>query len=191
MKLTALAALLVPFVLFSCQSSDVRHHHHDHATSSSTYSTVHGAKASAELVPIGGSGVTGRVEFVRIGTGVHVSGRVEGLSPGLHGFHVHEHGDLSDRDEGTSAGGHYAPNGHRHGHPTDGERHVGDLGNILADAYGVADIDFIDSVIELAGDHSIVGRSLVIHAKPDTFGGEAGEAGARVAFGRIVAADAK
>jgi len=67
------------------------------------------------------------------GKGVHIEGRVQGLTPGKHGFHVHVNGNCSSPDA-MSAGGHYAPTGGRHGGPTDKEHHMGDLGNIVADA---------------------------------------------------------
>jgi Cu-Zn family superoxide dismutase len=50
------------------------------------------------------------------------------------------------------------------------ERHVGDLGNIVAGDDGVARIDFVDRHIALSGQNSIVGRSLVVHADPDDLG---------------------
>merc|ERR1719402_2119492 len=46
------------------------------------------------------------------------SGRVAPLSPGLHGFHVHENGDLSDHC--NSAGGHYDPLGTANGDTREG-----------------------------------------------------------------------
>ena len=42
-------------------------------------------------------------------------GELSRLSPGLHGFHIHETGDLSDECRG--AGGHYNPGGTNHGAP--------------------------------------------------------------------------
>ena len=60
-----------------------------------------------------------------------IDGMVDGLSPGLHGLHIHELGDLSAGC--ASTGGHYNPTGAMHGGPADAVRHVGDLGNILAD----------------------------------------------------------
>ncbi|TWU05821.1 superoxide dismutase family protein [Stieleria varia] len=143
------------------------------------------AKAKCELVSVGESGVEGQVEFSQQGEMVTVTGKVTGLSPGKHGFHVHEKGDLSDKETGKSTGGHYNPTDQPHGKMTDEKRHVGDLGNIEADADGVAMIDIKDSVISLTGDHSIIGRSIVIHADADQFTQPTGDAGARVAFGAI------
>ncbi len=138
------------------------------------------------LVPVGDSGVSGVVHFHRAGRGqVKVTGEVSGLAPGKHGFHVHEFGDISNPGDGKCAGGHFNPEKTMHGAPDADERHVGDLGNIEANADGVATIDMTDSVIRLIGPHGIVGRSIVIHADPDDFGQPTGNAGARVAFGVI------
>ena len=104
---------------------------------------------------------------------------------------MHEFGDLSDTQTGKSAGGHFAPDGNPHGRPTDVKRHVGDLGNIVADANGVAEIHMVDSVISLGGPHSILGRAVVVHAKEDTFAQPTGDAGSRVAFGTIGVANTK
>jgi Cu-Zn family superoxide dismutase len=62
---------------------------------------------------------------------------------------------------------------------------VGDLGNIVADADGNATIDITDSRAVLSGPHSIIGRSIVVHAKADQFTQPSGDAGPRVAFGVI------
>lgn len=49
-------------------------------------------------------------------------------------------------------------------------RHVGDLGNVIAEADGVAHIDMTDKLATLHGQNSIVGRSLVVHAGEDDLG---------------------
>ena len=49
-------------------------------------------------------------------------------------------------------------------------RHVGDLGNVQTDANGVATVNIKDKVISLHGEHSILGRCLVVHEKPDDLG---------------------
>jgi Cu-Zn family superoxide dismutase len=72
---------------------------------------------------------------------------VEGLRKnGLHGFHVHECGDLSDQCESMCA--HFNPYGKNHGCPGASERHVGDLGNLIAGFYvlKIESPNFIDAV---------------------------------------------
>jgi len=117
-----------------------------------------------------------------------IRGLIKGLTPGLHGFHVHEFGDLSKGCE--SAGGHYNPDGVEHGNIVEG--HVGDLGNIEADEDGVARFKVVARRIDLSGDRSIVGRAIVIHADEDDLGKggdeeslKTGNAGERVACGVI------
>jgi Cu-Zn family superoxide dismutase len=66
-------------------------------------------------------------------------------------------------------------------------RHVGDLGNLVAGADGVARFSLRDSVISLdtSSVNSIVGRALIVHAQPDDFSQPTGNAGGRVAYGVI------
>ncbi|KAI0982276.1 hypothetical protein GJ496_009172 [Pomphorhynchus laevis] len=123
-------------------------------------------------------------------TPTKLTGEVKGLTPGKHGFHVHEFGDLSDGC--TSAGAHYNPFQTKHGGPCSEERHVGDLGNLLADNNGVAKVDITDNIITLHGELSVIGRSLVVHAKEDDLGlgnspesPTTGNSGARVCCGVI------
>lgn len=143
------------------------------------------ADAIAILLPTQGSNVTGVVKFTKVDGGVRVEAHVEGLTPGVHGFHVHEYGDLSAPD-GTSAGGHFNPQGHDHGAPDGDKRHVGDLGNLEADEDGHAHYDRVDSELALSGAHSIIGRGIVVHEKADDLKSQpTGDAGGRVAVGVI------
>lgn len=89
-----------------------------------------------------------------------VTGTVTGLKPGNHGFHIHQFGDYSAGC--VSAGSHFNPSGREHGGPADSERHAGDLGNIVADESGTANIDMTDAQIPLDGPNSIIGRSVVV-----------------------------
>lgn len=142
-------------------------------------------KAVAVLHPTEGSTVSGVVTFVCLSDGIHVTADVAGLTPGKHGFHIHEYGDCSAQD-GTSAGGHFNPFGKPHGAPTDTERHVGDLGNITADAQGKAHFEWTDKVLCMSGPHSIIGRAVIVHAGEDDLKTQpTGDAGARVACGVI------
>ena len=147
--------------------------------------------AVANLEQVGASGVTGTLNFVQDGDTVTITGEVSGLTPGLHGFHVHESGDLSDKEAGMSVGGHFNPTNHPHGHAHDSERHAGDLGNIEANAEGIATINITDKVIRLAGEHPIVGKAMVVHADEDKFTQPTGDAGGRVAFGVVELKDAE
>ncbi|PBK79974.1 copper/zinc binding superoxide dismutase [Armillaria gallica] len=129
--------------------------------------------SEAVVVLSGPSSVNGTVIFQQSSYDgpVHVTGRIQGLDPSaLRGFHVHASGNLTNGC--TSAGAHYNPYNTTHGAPTDPKtaRHVGDLGNIQSDAYGVAVLDITDTIISLNGPLSIVGRSVVVHTGTDDLG---------------------
>ena len=142
-------------------------------------------KAICVLHPTEGNDVSGTVTFTKTAEGIKVVADVKGLTPGKHGFHVHEFGDCSAPD-GTSAGGHFNPEGTKHGAPTDIERHVGDLGNLEADADGNAHYERTDTFIALSRPHSIIGRAIIVHAGEDDLTSQpTGAAGARVACGVI------
>ena len=91
-----------------------------------------------------------------------------------------------------TAGPHFNPAGVVHGGPDTEVRHVGDMGNITAGDDGVAHYDYEDRLIQLSGAESVIGRSVVCHAKVDDLGmggdeesTKTGNAGARVACGVI------
>ena len=141
--------------------------------------------AVATLAPTQGNKVTGTVAFVREPNGIRVTARIQGLAEGDHGFHVHEKGDCSAPD-GSSAGGHFNPTNLPHAGRDAQKRHVGDLGNLTADANGVASVNFVDSHLELSGPNSIIGKAVIVHAGPDDFTSQpSGNAGGRVACGVI------
>ncbi|RMH57875.1 MAG: superoxide dismutase family protein [Candidatus Hydrogenedentota bacterium] len=143
------------------------------------------SRAVAVIHPVGGSAVEGTVSFERKVNGILVKGRIEGLEPGEHGFHIHEFGDCSG-PSGKTAGGHFNPTAERHGAPEDVERHIGDLGNIVADEAGVAEFEIMDRRIRLNGPHSIVGRAVVIHrGRDDLTSQPSGAAGPRVGCGVV------
>ena len=145
---------------------------------------VHATKAIVAVHPASGSQVSGTVTFTAMDGTVEINGEITGLTPGEHAMHVHEFGDCSAPDA-MSAGGHFNPDHQMHGRPTDEHRHVGDFGNITADASGKAVIKMSDKVIKLYGPHSIIGHALIIHAKPDDFRQPVGNAGGRVGCGVI------
>lgn len=141
--------------------------------------------AVAVLYPTQGSSVHGTVRFTKVEGGVRIVAEVSGLTPGLHGFHVHEFGDATSAD-GSAAGGHFNPAHAAHGGPEAAERHAGDFGNLEADASGHAKLDRIDPALALDGPHSIIGRGLIVHAGPDDLKTQpTGNAGGRVACGVV------
>ena len=111
-----------------------------------------------------------------------------GLTPNyLHGFHIHEAGDLSDTC--TSMCAHFNPYANTHGCPGMSKRHVGDLGNIKTNNKGEAKYTFYDNMIKLRETKSnIIGRGLIIHENKDDCGKgnnneslKTGNAGKRIA----------
>ncbi len=141
--------------------------------------------AVAELNPTAGSQVRGAVHFYDLKKGVRVVADVTGLTPGQHGFHVHDKGDCSAPDA-TSAGPHFNPAGLKHGAPGSAERHAGDFGNIVADASGQARMDRVDATISFDGPNSILNRAVIVHAGADDLTSQpAGNAGPRAACGKI------
>lgn len=141
------------------------------------------SEAVAVLAPkAGGDKVSGTILLKQEKGYVQVTGMVNGLSPGKHGFHIHMYGDQRLPD-GMSAGGHYNPHGHMHGGLDTKERHEGDLGNIEANAEGQATVNVKAHGLSL---HHVLGRSVVVHAKADDLKSQpAGDAGPRIAVGVI------
>lgn len=112
-----------------------------------------------------------------------------GLTPGLHGFHVHQNADCSAKEKdgklvaALGAGGHYDPeNSNRHGTPW-GDGHAGDLPPLYVDASGNASQPVLAPRLKLA---DLKGRSLMIHIGGDNHSDHPavlGGGGARVVCG--------
>jgi len=149
-------------------------------------------QAIAVLHPTSGNKVAGTITFTEEADGVRIHAEITGLTPGKHGFHVHEFGDCSAADL-SSAGAHFNPTNKPHAGPDDMQRHVGDMGNIEADASGAAKLDYVDHNISLVREQSsVIGRSVVVHAKADDLKTQpAGDSGARIACGVIGIAKSK
>jgi Cu/Zn superoxide dismutase len=114
---------------------------------------------------------------------------------GLHGIHIHDFGDLTDAEKGTSTGPHYNPLDEIHGcYPTpSGEnpaeaRKVGDMGNVIVNSTGAGFYsESANEIIFLDGTISVMGRGVIVHAKEDNcirVEGPGGDlsAGARIGF---------
>ena len=146
----------------------------------------HSAHAVAEIKPTQGNQANGLIIFEQKKDGLTASIELVGLTPGPHGFHIHENGDCSANDA-MSAGGHYNPYGKSHGAPEIANHHAGDLGNIIADEAGNVKVQLKLSGLSLAGENDhIVGRSVIMHARADDLTSQpAGNSGARIACGAI------
>ncbi len=143
------------------------------------------SSATATLHPTKGNSAAGVVKFSSVEGGVKVAGSISGLTPGKHGFHIHQFGDCSSLD-GKSAGAHFNPENHKHGGPDSEEKHVGDLGNIEADAEGLANIEVVLPFVSLNGENNVIGRGMIVHADADDLKSQpTGAAGGRVACGVI------
>jgi len=141
------------------------------------------ASLEAKIEPKSGSSVTGVATFTVAPGGVRVEVTIHGATPGQHGIHVHETGDCS-ADDGSSAGGHFNPEGHPHALPPTGARHLGDLGNIDVDADGNGSLTFLVEHADLGDDGmSLAGHAIIVHAQPDDGSQPTGAAGARVGCG--------
>ncbi len=113
------------------------------------------------------------------------------LSPGLHGFHLHENGSCDVKLDGDTivpagaAGSHYDPDGHqRHGHPWN-SGHLGDIPALYASEDGTATSPVLAPRLRM---EDLQGRSLVIHAGGDNYSDDPaplGGGGSRVACGVI------
>ncbi|KAJ1820341.1 Superoxide dismutase [Cu-Zn] [Coemansia sp. RSA 2671] len=154
--------------------------------------------AFAVAVLKGASTVAGTVTLTQVDPSqpTKIQAKLTGLTPGNHGFHIHEFGDNTNGC--TSAGPHFNPFGLTHGAPTAETRHVGDLGNIVADEDGVATLVMEDRQVTLFGQHSVIGRTVVVHALEDDLGkgghelsATTGNAGDRLACGVIGIAQLK
>ena len=126
------------------------------------------------------------VSFAQKGEKVTVTAKLSGLTPGGHGFHIHEKGDCSAPD-GMSAGGHFNPGGKPHGAPDSPDHHAGDMPMLQADASGNATLTADLSGASIgSGAGDIVGKSVIVHKDADDYKTQpTGNSGARVACGVI------
>ncbi len=167
--------LAISLLLFSCAKNKEE----------TTVESNNITKAVCVLHPTAGNDVSGVITFTKTDYGIKIVADVEGLTEGKHGFHIHEYGDCN-RFDGKSAGGHFNPDGKIHGAPDASERHVGDLGNLMAGGNGKTHYERTDTFISLSGFRSIIGRAIIVHADEDDLTSQpTGAAGSRLAYGVI------
>ncbi len=134
-----------------------------------------------------GSSISGVIMLVEKGEGLEITVNVGHVSPGKHGFHIHENGSCEDM--GKAAGGHYNPDEAPHGLITkDGftNAHCGDFGNIEVGPDGTGTVTLFVPGLTLTGEkHNVLGKAVILHEKEDDFGQPTGNAGGRIGCGII------
>lgn len=130
------------------------------AFASNSGAQAHGPSARGRIVDATGVKL-GVARLTQDDGVVNVKIDVAGLTPGIHGFHVHTTGECVAPF--TTAGGHYNPGAGTH------LNHAGDMPVLLVAADGTAQARFVTDrfTVEelLAGD----GSALIIHAGPDNY----------------------
>ena len=167
-----------------------------------THATSYGSQpafAIAKVLPVGSATISGTVIFQLVDDALSVSGIISGLlSNSKHGIHVHSFGDIRDIVAASNTGVHFQFAPQIHGLVDNSTRHTGDLGNIVADANGVALFNILvpqnmarDRLLTLAAqDSSAIGRSIILHAEADDGVTQpTGNSGARIGQGVIGFAD--
>lgn len=151
-----------------------------------------GASAPEALAPATWNGVASRFSnnagepageavIIDAKDGVLLRLRVEGLTPGWHGAHIHMTGTCDDAAAGFKASGaHFDPENHEHGLENAGGSERGDLPNIYAGEDGRATVEFYRANLHLKpseaqaatenGPYPLLdddGFAIIIHADPD------------------------
>ena len=149
---------------------------------------------SVAINMVGGEGklkAIGQIRVEQSPYGLVFSPDLTGLTPGLHGFHVHQNPSCapSEKDGAKvaagAAGAHLDPSGsNRHGTPW-GDGHLGDLPPLYVNAQGKAIQPVLAPRLKLS---DLKSRSLMLHAGADNHSDHPemlGGGGARVACGVI------
>lgn len=154
-------------------------------------SPAEGKVVHATVIGLDGAAL-GMITLRDTPSGVLLSTDLKGLPEGDHGFHFHQKGICSPAEKFTTSGGHFAPEGHKHGLMMQGGPHGGDMPNQHVGADGKLVTQVFNTGVTLApGPKSLLdadGSALVIHAGSDDYMSQpAGDAGGRIACAVISA----
>jgi Cu-Zn family superoxide dismutase len=143
---------------------------------------------------VDGSGIGAEIGTVTASTsayGTVLTPNLHSLTPGLHGFHVHQNPSCGPGEKGgkmvggLAAGGHYDPASAGHHAGPYGDGHLGDLPPLYVDGDGNATHPVLAPRLKVS---DLKGRSLMIHAGGDNYSDnpkKLGGGGARVACGVV------
>ncbi|GGB94420.1 superoxide dismutase [Cu-Zn] [Novosphingobium endophyticum] len=156
--------------------------HHEHAGASAVH---------ADVIGLDGASL-GMVMLRETPHGVLVMTDLKGLPEGEHGFHFHEKGVCDPGEKFTTAGGHFAAGGAKHGILIEEGPHGGDMPNQHVAADGMLKTQIYNTGVTLGdGPKSLEdadGSALVIHAGADDYKSQpSGDAGGRIACAVISA----
>jgi len=159
---------------------------------------IGGAAQAEELVVpmylIDNTGIGSAIGTVKASSspyGTILTPDLKGLTPGLHGFHVHQNPDCGPgvtdgkKVPGLAAGGHFDPAGTGSHEGPYGNGHLGDLPALYVDASGNASLPVLAPRLKLS---DLKGRSLIIHAGGDNYSDypeKLGGGGSRAACGIV------
>ncbi len=142
---------------------------------------------AVELLGDKGNTAVGDVVVVKTKYGLAFYPNLKGLTPGLHGFHVHANGDCgaTEKGLGMKAGGHFDPKDtKKHSFPWDDGGHAGDLPSLYVDADGNAMVPVLAPKLKELDE--VRGHALMVHVGGDNFHDHPkalGGGGARLACG--------
>ena len=185
---TTLLATLLPLSLMACQSNDAR-------TSTAAAKLTPAQKTTEQTVivnAVSAQGIgqsIGQIKLSDSPQGLRIETDLKALSPGFHGFHIHQTGNCAPAEKdgkavaALSAGGHFNPTNVAHGTPNDG--HLGDLPVLNVDHQGVAKTTVIAPRLSLA---QLQGLAIMVHAGGDNYADQPqplGGGGERIACGVI------
>ncbi len=131
----------------------------------------------------------GSVTLTQTHLGVLLALTVKGIPAGEHAFHVHAVGKCEPPFD--SAGGHFNPEGKKHGMMSPEGAHAGDMPNLHMPASGELIVEVLNEAVTLEkGKPNSVfdadGSAVIIHADKDDYKTDpTGDAGGRIACGVV------
>jgi Cu-Zn family superoxide dismutase len=138
--------------------------------------------AKADLRTADGKAI-GSVTFGDTEKGVLVTLALKDAPAGVHAFHVHEVGKCEPPFK--SAGGHFNPDGKKHGFVAEGS-HAGDMPNLHIPQSGDLEQEILNTNLTVDGMLDADGAAVILHAGADDYKSDpAGNAGDRIACGIV------